>query len=90
MLVGLVFLAVLTSIPLGSGISALWMTVYNDKQDPSCNVWFYLFTTVTLALGSVVWYIVGRWYKNREMDQPDRGRLFVENYYDYYCTLGSP
>ncbi len=55
MLVGLVFLAVLTSIPLGSGISALWMTVYNNKHDPNCNVWFYLFTTVTLALGSVVW-----------------------------------
>ncbi len=47
-------------------------------------------TTTTLTLVSVVCFIVARWYKNRERDEPDRGRINVENYYDHYCTLENP
>ncbi len=92
MLVGLVFLAVLFGVPLGWGTYYTWEIVFQkiNVNSPSCNVWFYLFTTTALMLVSVVWCIVARWYKNRERDEPDRGRIYVENYYDHYCTLENP
>ncbi len=92
MLVGLVFLAYLFGALLGTGTYFCWQIVYQkiDANDPSCNIWFYLFTTAALILVSVAWCVVSRWYKNRERDEPDRGRVYVENYYDHYCTLENP
>ncbi len=92
MLVGLVFLAVQFGRLLGSATYHSWKIVYQkiNVNNPTCNVWFYLFTTTASVLVSVVWCIVARWYKNRERDEPDRGRIYVENYYDHYCTLENP
>ncbi len=92
MLVGLVFLTVLFGGLLAAGTYYSWEAVYQEinANSPTCNIWFYLFTTTVLTLASVIWCAVAKWYKNRERDEPDRGRIYVENYYDHYCTLESP
>ncbi len=92
LLIGMVYSVILSSVPLGAGIYAIWKMRYQEEggKNPNCNIWFYLFTTVATTLAFALWCAVAKWYKKRERDEPDRQGIFVENYYDYYCTLGSP
>ncbi len=52
----------------------VWKAGYEHSgtNNPSCGVWFYLFTTIATILGCILWCAVAKWYKKRE--------LFVDMY----------
>ncbi len=85
LLVGLVHSALLLSIPLGLVVYLIWKTGYqhSEASNSSCDIWFYLFTTITASLGCVLWCAVAKWYKRRERDEPEMCYIFAENYYDH-------
>ncbi len=85
LLIGLVYSVVLCSILLGFGTYGVWEAVYKGERsdNPSCGVWFYLFTTTATILGCVLWCAVAKWYKKRERDEPEMYRIFAENYYSH-------
>ena len=92
MLFGILCSVSLASASLGFGVYMAWKLGYQKEaaDSPSCIVWFYLFTTITTTLGYVVWCVVAKKYKNRERDEPERYRIFIEDYYDRYCCFQSP
>ena len=89
LLLGLVWSVFLGSASLGFGVYMAWRIGYQKEgaNSPSCSVWFYLFTTVATTLGCVVWCVMAKRYKKRERDEPERYRIFIEDYYDRYCRL---
>ncbi len=85
LLVGLIHSALLLSIPLGFVVYLIWKTGYQHSEagNSSCDIWFYLFTTITATLSCVLWCVVAKWYKRRERDEPEMCYIFAENYYDH-------
>ncbi len=87
LLIGLLWSALLFGAIVGEGIFTAWTAGY-QAQDvgtsrTSCGVWLYVFCTAATILGLVVWVAVAKWYKNRERDEPETYRIFIENYYDH-------
>ncbi len=87
LLIGLLCSALIFGAIVGGGIFTAWTTGYQAQDvgtsNPSCGVWFYVFCTAAAILGLVVWVAVAKWYKNRERDEPETYRIFIENYYDH-------
>ncbi len=87
LLIGLLFSALLFGVIVGGGIFTAWKTGYQAQDvgtsSTSCGVWLYVFCTAATILGIVVWVAVAKWYKNRERDEPETYRIFIENYYDH-------
>ncbi len=92
LLLGLVYSALIVSFGLGELFYKGWEIGYQRAGSTSaiCGVWFYLFVTITAILVCLMWCCLAKWYKKRQRDEPDRAREYVENYYDHYCSLGSP
>ncbi len=87
LLIGLLCSVLLFGAIVGGGIFTAWRAVYQAQDvgtsSASCGVWFYVFCTAATILGLVVWVAVAMWYKNRERDEPETYRIFIENYYDH-------
>ncbi len=87
LLIGLFCSALLFGGIVGVGIFAAWTAGYQAQDagsnNASCGVWFYVFCTAATILSLVVWVAVAKWYKNRERDEPETYRIFIENYYDH-------
>lgn len=87
LLFGLVYLVFIS----GYGLCVLMYQEFRlqyareGQNNPSCGIWFYLFITAATITGSALWGCLTKWYKTRERDEPDRGREFVEEYYERYC-----
>ena len=62
-----------------------WQKTQQLVTTPSCEFWYYLFTTVLAIIGVIVMGLVAKYYKPRQRDEPNNIRMFVENYYDRYC-----
>ena len=86
LVIGLVYCAYNTAIPLAYTIYLAWDLGWKETvTQPSCGFWYYLSIALTATLGLVVWCIVAKWYKRRERDEPAYEHMFAENYYDKYC-----
>ncbi len=87
LLIGLLGSALLLGVIVGAGITTMWRIGYRaldeGTKSASCVVWFFAFCTAATILGLVVWVAVAKWYKNRERDEPETYRIFIENYYDH-------
>ncbi len=87
LLIGLLCSALLFAVIVGAGITSIWRAGYQTQDvgtsSASCGVWLYVFCTAATILGLVVWVAVAKWYKNRERDEPETYRIFIENYYDH-------
>ncbi len=87
LLIGLLCSALLFGAIVGGGIFTAWTAGYQTQDvgtsNASCGVWFYAFCTAATILGLAVWVSVAKWYKNRERDEPETYRTFIENYYDH-------
>ncbi len=84
LLIGILYSIVVCSVILGEAIYTIWNTAYhhNRANSSSCGIWFYLFTTIVTSIGCVLWCAVAKWYKRREIDEPEMCRIFAENYYE--------
>ncbi len=92
LLLGLLYSIILVSTVVGAIVFRAWSIGYQKKgaNSPECGVWFYLFLTISTLFGGVVWCCVAKWYKKRERNEPDRSRIFIEDYYDRYCGPQTP
>lgn len=77
------FFQLLAVVTVGIWVG-IWQYTTPPTQQPTCDLWFYLFAIVVTVVGLVLFCIVARWYKKRERNEPQFEQRFVEQYYDKY------